>query len=150
LSRHFLQLWHHTTAVRHLSRGWVLDHTASDQKRLGKVRLHDRVWAVTVYPEGELVLLGRVIVEKCTDQESAERHLDYDPFEADYHAIAKPGTEQPLREVDLTDVADDLRFVSKVNERLDLVQGRVNAQQLQSVRRLTPESARMLKEKWSA
>lgn len=149
--RHFFQLWHHTTADSELDRDVVLNHTASDQKRLGNVRPDDTVWAITVYPEGELVLLGRVIVGKCIGEEGAKKLLGTDDvWQAKYHAIAKSGTEEPLQEVDLMDVAEDLRFVSKVNDHLDLVDGRVNAQQLQSMRELTPESARMLEEKWVA
>ncbi len=123
MPRHFTQLWHHTTADWHLSRRWILGHTASKQKRLGNAKPDDTVWVVTVYPEGELVLLGRVRVGRCTDREEAQRGFDYEVWPADYHAIALPGTEEPMREVDLMGVAGDLRFVSKVNDRLALVEG---------------------------
>lgn len=146
MSRNFLQLWHHTTAKQHLCQDWILGHSASD--RLGSVAPDDTVWVVTVYPEGELVLLGMVLVGECTDLEGARRKLDYDVYPANYHVIARPGTEDSLREVDLMDVAGDLRFVSKKNDRLDLVDGQVNAQQLQSIRELTEQSAKILGEKW--
>jgi hypothetical protein len=148
MPRHFFQLWHHTTADWHLECSWVLDHTASDQKRLGNVEPDDTVWAITVYPGGKLVLLGRLVVEDCIDQKSAEERFDYEVWEAKYHAIAKPGTVESLQKVDLMDLAQDLRFVSKKN-RLRVTDGRVMAQQLQSMRELTPESARMLEEKWT-
>ena len=126
-----------------------MNHSASDQ--LGSVRPDDTVWVVTVHPGGELILLGRVVVGECTDLEGAEKRLGTDDvWEAKHHVIAKPGTEGPLREVGLMDVAEDLRFLSKVNDRLDLVDGQVSAKQLQRIRELTPESARMLEEKWSA
>lgn len=149
MPRHFLQLWHHTTAEWHLERKWVLDHTASDQKRLSNVEPDDAIWAVTVYPEGELFLLGRLVVEECVNQEEADSRFEYDVWQAKYHVIAKSGTEESLQEISLLHVAQDLRFVSKGNDHLDLVDGRVNAQQLQTMRELTPESARMLEEKWS-
>ena len=47
------------------------------------------------------------------------------------------------------DVAGELRFVSKVNDRLNLKGGLVKAQQLQTMRELTQESASMLEEEWS-
>jgi hypothetical protein len=148
MARDLLQLWHHTTADWHLSEGYVLSHAGSDQ--FHRVLPDDTVWAVTVYPPGELVLLGRLRVGESTDREGARERLATDDlWEARYHIIAKQGTEEPLREVDLMDVAGDLRFVSKVNDRLNLVDGLVNAQQLQTIRRLTAESAAMLEEKWS-
>lgn len=148
-SRHFIQLWHHTTADQNLSEGPTLGHAASEQ--FHRVRPGDTVWVVTVYHPGELVLLGRVRVGACTDQEGAERRLGTaDVWEARYHVMAEPGSEQPLREVDLMGVAEDLRFVSKTADRLDVEGGRVNAQQLQTVRELTPGSATVLEKIWSA
>ena len=123
---HFLQLWSYYTALQNLRQGRLLDHTASEQ--LYRVRPGDTVWVVTVYPPGELVLLGRVRAGACTDQEGAEEMLGTDDvWEARHHVIAEPGSEQPLRQVDLTGVAKDLRFVSRVNDKLDLNDGLVNA-----------------------
>jgi hypothetical protein len=105
---------------------------------------------VIVYPPGELVLLGRLRVGECTDLQGASWRLGVDNmWEASYHVIAKPGTEEPLRAIDVMDVAGKLRFRSKVDARLDLTDGLVRAQQLQSLRELTPESATSLEAKWS-
>jgi hypothetical protein len=146
--RDFLQLWHHITADWHLRRSYVLDHAGSDQ--FHRVRSGDTVWTVTVYPPGELVLLGRLRVGERTDYEGARARLGTDDiWKADYHIFAKPSTEEPLREVDLMDVAGNLRFVSEVNDRLNLRDGLVKPQQLQTMRKLTPESASMLEVKWS-
>ena len=147
-SRDFLQLWHHTTADWHLRRRYVLSHAGSDQ--FYRVRRGDTVWAVTVYPPGELVLLGRLRVGELTGYEGAKARLGTnDVWEAKYHIIAESGTEELLREVDLMDLAGDIRFVSKVNDRLNLTDGLVKAQQLQTMRELATESASMLGEKWS-
>ncbi len=141
--RHFVQLWHHTTADQNLREARTLDHAASEQ--FHRVRPGDTVWVVTVYPPGELVLLGRLRVGVRTDQEGAQRRLGTDDvWEARYHVIAESGSERPLRELDLMGVAADLRFVSKTADRLDVKGGRVNAQQLQTVRELTPGSATVL------
>lgn len=106
--RHFVQLWHHTTADQNLREARTLGHAASEQ--FHRVRSGDTVWVVTVYPPGELVLLGRLRVGVRTDQEGAERRLGTDDvWEARYHVIAEPGSEQPLREVNLMGVAADLR-----------------------------------------
>ncbi len=149
MSRDFLQLWHHTTADWHLSESYILSHAGSDQ--FHRVQPGDTIWTVTVYPPGELVLLGRLRVGERTDYQGArERFRTDDIWEAKYHVIAESGTEEPLQEVDLMDVARELRFVSKINDRLDLVDGLVKAQQLQTMRELTPESAKMLEGKWSA
>jgi hypothetical protein len=143
VSRDFLQLWHHTTADWHLAEEWFLRHAGSEQ--FYRVKPNDTVWVVTVYPPGELVLLGRLRVGECTDLEGAKRRLGTDDvWEAKHHVIAKPGTEEPSREVDLTDIARQLRFRSKVNDRLEVTDGFVRAQQLQTMRELTPESATML------
>jgi len=104
---------------------------------------------VTVY-EGELLLLGRVRVGERVDLETAKRRPgSQDIFEAKYHIIAEPSTREPLRVVSLTDIAGDLRFRSKVNDRLNLRDGRVNAQQLQTLRELAPKSVALLSQRWS-
>jgi hypothetical protein len=148
MARDFLQLWHHTTADRHLAERYVLGHAGSEQ--FYRVRPDDTVWAMTVYPPGELVLLGRLRVGECKDLEGAKRRLGTDDvWEASYHVIAKPGSAEALREVDLTRLAGELRFRSKVNDRLDVTDGFVRAQQLQTMRELTSESATLLEEIWS-
>lgn len=152
MSHNHLQLWHHTTARRELDDSRVLRHSGSDQfcRTRWRVRPGDTLWVVTVYPPGGLFLLGRLLVGECTDHEGARQCLDYEPYEADYHVIARPGTEEPLRQVNLMAVARELRFVSRVNDRLDLADGLVDAQQLQTMRRLTPDSAELLEQRWSA
>ena len=154
MARKLLQLWHHTTADQHLragqhlDNGYILSHSGSDQ--FDRVQPSDTVWCATVDTSGDLILLGRIRVDEVADYYSARQRLGEDIWESKYHVIAKSGTEEPLREVDLMDVAEDLRFVSKVNDRLDVRFGRVNAQQLQTMRELTPGSAAMLEEKWSS
>jgi hypothetical protein len=63
------------------------------------------------------------------------------------HIIADVGTEEELREVNLMDIATQLRFQSK-NDRLSISSERMKAQQLQTIRKLTPASAELLSSKW--
>lgn len=149
MPRDFLQLWKHKTADMALSEGGDSQHSGSDQ--LYRVAPGDTVWIVTVYPHGELVLLGKLQVGECIDWEGAKRLLGTDDvWKAKYHVIAKPNTEEPLRKVDLMGIAYDLRFVSKAGkDRLNVPDGRVDAKQLQTMRELTKESATMLEQRWS-
>jgi hypothetical protein len=146
-SRDFLQYWLPEQADFELTHEGPFIHSASDQ--FYRVRSGDTVWLVTVY-EGELLLLGRVRVGERVDLETAKRRLgSQDIFEAKYHIIAEHSTREPLRVVSLTDIAGDLRFRSKVNDRLNLRDGRVNAQQLQTLRELAPKSVALLSQRWS-
>lgn len=124
-----------------------MNHTAGEQLR--KVRPDDIIWIVTVFPPGELTLIGRLEVGECTNRKDAMRRLGTDNlWEAKHHVIAKPGTEEPLREVSLANIAEDLRFESS-RDRLNVVNGRVNGGQLQAMRLLTPASVALVEAEWS-
>ena len=53
-----------------------------------------------------------------------------------------------MREINITHLADKLRFSSRVSEMLDVVEGRVEANQLTTLRQLTVNSAQMLDDVW--
>jgi hypothetical protein len=150
MARHFLGYWKPATAESELARRGPFDHTASDQ--LWKLEDGDVLWIVTVR-SGVLVLLGRLIVDRVCDQAKAARILRrkslWDLWDADYHAIARKGTAEPLREVSLTRIADKLRFESSWNDRLQLKDGQVSPEQLQSMRRLSVDSAALIERAWS-
>jgi hypothetical protein len=55
---------------------------------------------------------------------------------------------EPYDLIDINDVVSDLHFVSKTNDRLDLIESLVSPQQLQTMRELTPQSAYLLGEFW--
>jgi hypothetical protein len=123
-----------------------LTHSASSQ--YGRVKPGDHVWIATAWKGGYLALLGRVVVEVCTSQEEAERLLrTTDLWPAFYHVIAKPGTEVGMRLVDISDLASDIEFRSN-RGRLSVQNGRVNAQQLQALRELTPSGSALLERRW--
>ncbi len=145
----FLQLWKSDIAEGMLKTVDYLGHSASDQ--LYRAQPGDTVWVVTVYKGGDAFLLGKLKVDESTDKEGAKKLLETnDIFDRKYHVLSKPRKAEPLRKISLMDVVEDLRFVSKARRnRLKVTDGRVNAQQLQSMRELTSESARMLEEKWT-
>lgn len=142
-SKHFLAYWKPDTADANLARRRLLNHSAGEQ--FGRVSRGDTVWIVTVR-KGRLVLLGRIVVDRVTDQATAERILDdRDLWEATHHLIAQRGTEVELTETPIDDPAA-LRFESSSGrDRLTVVRGRVDAKQLQTMRICTDECAEMLR-----
>ncbi|WP_207799729.1 HNH endonuclease [Candidatus Cryosericum hinesii] len=120
-----------------------LRHSAGGQ--LQRVEPGDTVWIVTVRPPGHLSLLGRIVVGMVTNYEEAKKVLNNeDLWQAPWHIIAQPGTERLLHEVDLTSIADRLRFVSEAAPRLHVVDGHVDGRQLETMRLLTPETVELL------
>lgn len=118
---------------------------ASDQ--FERVRPGDRVWAVGV-EDGELLTIGYIDAGPVLSMEEARQRVDYEPWEAAYHVIVDRG--ERARRVSLAAIARDLRFDSATSPRLTpSARGAVNAQQLQRIRRLTPESAALLERVWT-
>lgn len=116
---------------------------------LHRAKPGDVLWIVNVYL-GQLLLLGRLQVEiVLNDTTLAQELVDVSGewYEADWYAISNPHQIEPMREVNIMQIAQSLRFYS-ASDRLDLVDGRVEAQQLLSLRHLTPESARLLETYW--
>lgn len=124
----------------------------------------DTVWQVSLRPlradgrmPGALVLCGRLVVRFVTDDEGEARRRighyagceDYPPRPASQHAFAEEGRAEPYAALALDDLAAELRFLSK-HDRLALEDGHVDPQQLQAMRRLAPESAARLRERWEA
>lgn len=145
MPKHLLQYWKPEQVDYNFEVDPLLNHTASGQ--LYRVSGGDVVWIVTIRPHGQLSLVGHMEVSKVTGQAEAERLTGMPLYEAAYHAIAKDGAEEPLRETDISDIAARLRFVS-AKDRLTVVNGRVDGKQLQSMRELSPESALLLEEVW--
>ncbi|MGE3465705.1 MAG: tetratricopeptide repeat protein, partial [Pyrinomonadaceae bacterium] len=121
-----------------------LDVIASNQ--LMTVAPGDTLWIVTLTQERELVLAGRLAVGEVVEYEEAIRRMpDAGLWQAEYYAFPEPGTEEYIREIDIHDLAEDLRFDSE-NDRLVLRDGKINPQQFQSMRKLTRQSVEMLEE----
>lgn len=147
MPRQLLAYWRPDTADRELARDQPLNHAASEQ--FERASVGDTLWIVTVR-SGELFLLGKLIIGTLTDAAGAQAILGTtDLWEADHHVIAEAGTAVIPREVSLTAVASRIRFESATSSHLTVADGRVNAQELQTMRVLTPESATLLQEQLS-
>jgi len=146
--RHFLAYWTPRSLDRQLPSACNLEHSASNQFKY--VRPGDTVWLVTVR-DGVLRLVTRIVVGLVTNQSGAADHfgcrLD-DLWDATHHIISAAGAELPIYDRDIRHLAARLRFKSDAgHDRLNLTpDGAVNAQQLQTMRRLSPEAAEMLAE----
>jgi hypothetical protein len=106
------------------------------------------LWFVTVRG-GKLVLVGKLVVGERTDWKNATRILgDQVAEKSRFLVIAKPGTEEYIQDIPLEDIAEQIRFESLCNDRLVLVDGRLNPQQLQMKRRLTASSSDLVSTRW--
>jgi hypothetical protein len=145
--RDFLAYWKPSTVDTQVEKGGgPLEHAASNQ--FGRVSKCDTVWLVTVR-DGRLRLVTRIVVAHVTGQAGAARLLGCDAadlWEAEYHIVAAEGTEVEILDTDIQHLAPSLRFESAGgNDRLTLAaNGRVNAQQLQTMRVLSAASAELL------
>lgn len=146
----YMHYWVPSTADSELKLGDVLDHAAGEQ--LGDIKIGDTVWVATVR-DGIFSLLGRIEVGTVTDQVGAARIKKCDPvdlWEASFHVLARPGTAHETAELMAHGVASRIRFISSSGaDRLDMEGGRINAQQLQRLRRLKKESAELLARFWA-
>jgi hypothetical protein len=144
--KHFLNYWKAETAKYELGLDEMFDHSGSEQYT--RVTTGDTLWTITTWRGGIPILLGRMRVGRITDKANAQRLLGRaDIWDATLHAIAEPGTAEPLREVPLGPIAERLRFNSD-KDRLNVEDGRVDAQQLRALRELTPESVALLEALW--
>jgi hypothetical protein len=120
------------------------NYVASNQLRRAGVAEGDILWPVTCPAPGILMVAGRVVVRTLTGSRvEAERLLGRQGlWEADTYAI---DPEAPTAAAwDATDVAAELRF----HGTPDRLPAGFTGQQLQSMRRLTEESAQRLNAAW--
>ena len=82
--------WRFETFMTSVIQGGKIDHTASQQYK--RIAVGDVLWIVTLNTLKELILLGRQEVDRITDQDTAERLLQEDLWESDYHVITKKPT----------------------------------------------------------
>jgi hypothetical protein len=141
----YLSYWKPGTAENELDAGGEVWRSASDQ--YGKVTVGDRVYIVTVWPTGDLILLGRIVVGELLERgEAHKKYGSENLWDAKWYIVGVEGTAMPINEIDISGVASLLRFMSKL-DRLDVSDGSVNAQQLQTIRALTPDSCVILDER---
>jgi hypothetical protein len=145
--KQFRSYWKPQTARRELARQTEpFIHCASEQ--YNRLSPGDVLWIITAWRGGHLTLLGRLVVGPIVDQREAARRLKTaDLWVASFHAIAVPGTEEHLREVPLSAIAEKIRFESK-RDRLRVIHGSVQASQLQTMRQITHTTAELMARVW--
>jgi hypothetical protein len=137
---HYLQYWKNES-VGFTGIGPV-DHAASDQFK--NIKNGDIVWIVTI-DNTNLYLYGRIDVDAVVSQREAERLLKTENlWVANYHIIARKGTETKPALIDITDYAHDVRFQGKVDRLPDKYSG----QHLQKIRKLSDSSIKLLDSLW--
>jgi predicted HNH restriction endonuclease len=148
--KHYFLYWKVDPEIRP-SIGQHMTTTYAASNYLKRVKPGDVLWIVTVH-QHHLYLLGRLKVEFIVDDSTIAQDLvDPQPedwIDADWYAISNKYAIEPMREIDITHIADKLRFNSKVSEILDMVDGRVDANQLTSLRQLTVQAAQMMDDIW--
>jgi len=125
------------------------DHTAGNEFRRKGVRPGDYIYVVGTL-SGTMYLVGRMKVAEIANQKRARQMLPYEPWKADEHCIAEPGTATSMAAIKVPIAAvRALRCVSPTNGPVALKfrtgdRSRLDPQTLRQVRELTPESARSL------
>lgn len=138
----YLQYWKFPYNAGPLNR---LNHTAGDH--LQRLRPGDIVWPVTIKDDRRLYLLGPIVVGRVVSEREAHRILGTsDLWPARYHVIARNGTVARVHEIDVHPIVPKLRFDGVV----DRLPRRYSGRHLQSIRRLTPESAMLVSRIWTS
>lgn len=122
-----------------------LDHWASEQFR----RLHagDELWIVT-QDSGEVYLVGHLVAEEVLTAKKMASLKRPDLWAASYHALCDPEQAELMGYVLLSPLLANLRFISKRDRLAFRKDGSLKPQQMRTMRRLTPESARKLNTLW--
>lgn len=124
--------------------------TYSASNQYDRVSIGDVIWAVVRRSsDNHLILVGRMTVDWIGSKLDALTRLEMtleELWDADIYITCD--NPEPYDHIDINDVAAALRFVSKTNDRLALVEGLVSPQQLQTMRELTLQSAHLLGEIW--
>jgi len=143
---HYLLYWQERSVLDHAANEVPLDVVASNG--LFGVEQGDKLWIVTLTQDRELFLAGRLVVGEIVEHEEAIRRMpDAGLWQSEYYAFPEPGTEEFFRPLPLTEIAEELRFDDE-NDRLMILDGQINPQQLRSRRKLTSESAELITDIW--
>lgn len=145
--KHFLIYWQERNVASHERSGYPLDVVSSRQ--LKRCNSGDTLWLATINQAGELVLAGRLRIGEIIDYQTAVRRLnDTSLWDGGFFALPKENEAEFLRQINLGDTAFELRFVDPESDRFILKNGKINAQQIQSMRELTKDSVQMLARTW--
>lgn len=123
-----------------------LDYAGGNQ--LGRVNSGDEVWIVTVRPDkGKLITIGRIVVDERLGRKAARRKRN-NLWDASNHIFAQRDNAERPEEVCLMDIVHKIRFESDRDRLILRKRGRVNGQQLQTLRELTRKSADLIARQW--
>lgn len=141
----FLYYWVPKEVDEHLEEGWNLDSAVSAQFK--RISVGSRLWIVTCRT-GRLHLAGPIPVARIMTPQETKKERSWEIPDGKLCAVPPPGKGAACRNIDIGTLASELRFESPLS-RLQVLDGRVNPQQLQTLRRLTPDSARLLERRWA-
>jgi hypothetical protein len=150
--KHFLKYWQFDNIKNALEHEHsTMKHSASDQYR--RVSVGDQLWGCCVTAEdGRLFLFGHMNIDWIGSPEEAAQKPGIHSHilqEGEIQVITADENVEQVKWIDITDIAPQLRFISPIDrDKLELVNGRVNPQQLQKMRRLTPETVKLLRDTW--
>ena len=148
MPRHFMLYWKPATVEHHLACDFLLRNAGSSQ--LARVDPGDTLWIVTT-AEGDLLgLAGRLCVGAVVSLAEARRRLGTDDlWPSPFHALARPGSAEPMRGISLEDIAADLKFTGSAIDCLTVARdGSVNPIELKTMLELSPDSAALLERVW--
>lgn len=152
---YFTNYWKKTTVDDH--KDWVangtirgdFDHSASDLFNERGVQPGDHLYVITFW-EGDLFVVGRMILDVVVGFDEARRRLNYEPWDGVDHAIARKSTMTNMVFDTKVKPADgaQLRFTNRdgtaESPPARWPDGRVNHQAFRGVRRITAETAAIL------
>lgn len=141
----YLQYW----KLEQVKVGKPLDYTASGQFAGVGLQAGDTLWIVTIR-EHRLKLVGPDVEQVCTRAEAEEQLRRHNLFGGLFterpplYALPLEATMQIAQEIDIHDLAADIRFNSPVNRLFIDTDGKIDGKQIQRLRRLTLSSEEML------
>jgi hypothetical protein len=147
-SLHFLQYWLPLQVEQDKAFGGNLRHAGSNQFKRRNVKEGDTVWVITVKSDGQLYLVGRMVVDYFINHETALGMFDNEVIDRNWHIVVNEENSEPFKDINLMDVIDEIKFNSEDSEKLKVVDGKIDPRQLQTIRELTSESVSLIVSKW--
>lgn len=148
MSRHFLRYWISKSGNWNILDQAAMTYSASNQ--YNRVSLGDEIWAVVQrQSDKHLILVGRMTVDWIGNKLDASKRVNMRPqdmWDADIYVTCDE--PEPYGSIDINQYADKLRFISNTNDSLDLDDGVIRPQQLQTMRELASESVSLLRAIW--
>jgi hypothetical protein len=115
-------------------------HAASNQFK--RVAQGDTVWIITCQGD-RFFLLGPITIAKRLGLLAAQEYLGRDNlYQAKYHIVPHPNRIERMKNIDITESLQHLRFDGTPRDRLP---AKPTPQYLQSMRQLSSESAGLLR-----